>query len=262
MVPKASRSASIVSVKGCVFVDSHCSREACPQLRRASWAVVNCEEAWPHRLLSAVFGPVWAGLPQTPAAAEHVAYNAATQFLEATTEMVIDCSAVIMHAQLPWPEKSKGSKMYAAIMADAGKKEGAAHIEAHTKVKSHQCDDDFAPGTRQRQLVHGNAQADKHAAEATEQHLQQDHSVRNEVVDNYRCAATVFALMVAILPLFPNNPVDLARETGETMRRQRSKRKRTTGNGRKAGGDARSVGRLRVAAKPPCRSSVARACRT
>ena len=83
-----------VRLSGFVFPDGTCTRPILRDLARAAWAVA---VVTPDGLLRQhAMGPVWAGLPQTPQAAEHCAHAAAVQLLGGASYFFQDCSAVVM----------------------------------------------------------------------------------------------------------------------------------------------------------------------
>jgi len=127
-----------VASNGFVFLDGSCSREPLARLNRAAAALTVVHLEPPYKLLGYIHGPVVRSLPQTPQAAEYVAYAAAAQIAIADTTLVGDCLGVVNHHAMIPEQKFGPRRKYAGVMRWVSKQKGAANIDLFEKVKSHQ----------------------------------------------------------------------------------------------------------------------------
>eukprot|EP00959_Pyramimonas_sp_CCMP1952_P449248 9406621-Pyramimonas_sp.AAC.1 len=87
---------------GKLFFDGSCFRHPIADLCRAGWGVSRVDDE--GCLLSSVFGPVHAPLPQSAPASEFVALGMASLQIVGPAEGHSDCLAVVKHYQLPAAE--------------------------------------------------------------------------------------------------------------------------------------------------------------
>ena len=90
-------------------------------------------------VVARAYGPVWAGLPQTPQTAESCAYAALMRFLNGPAVLHGDCLNVVRAAQQPTQQVLSRHRPHAGIMKDVYKREGAKFAEAFVKVPAHVC---------------------------------------------------------------------------------------------------------------------------
>ena len=155
---------------GETFPDGSCTAAPLAELRRASWAV-----AWPRPCQPGTFdiiaGPVWDTLPQTPQAAEYVAYAVAAQaaLLSSKVHLVPDCLGVIQAHNSTVPLLQRHRQQYAGLVRIAKVDAAGAFLCQASHIKAHQSAEDVAD-TCIRRWIAGNSVADCSAKSAVACH--------------------------------------------------------------------------------------------
>ena len=124
-------------------------------------------------MLARAYGPVWAGLPQTPQAAEYCAYAAALQFLNGPAVLHGDCLNVVRDANRPLREALDRNRPHAGILKDTLKFENRKFAQQTVKVKAHVCElgeEARIADPVARRHARGNNLADKAAKDGLSAH--------------------------------------------------------------------------------------------
>eukprot|EP00974_Lingulodinium_polyedra_P065883 6373996-Lingulodinium_polyedra.AAC.1 len=131
---------------------------------RVAWAVVQMGDE--GQLQAVMQGPVWAPLPQTVGAAEHVAFAALAQLANGCMA-VADYRAVVdayrLGEQVLW-----GNRRYAGVLRDARLSEGYGRIREVVWQKAHVQVDGMEGGGWLR--ARANELVDEYAKSAVELH--------------------------------------------------------------------------------------------
>ncbi len=158
----------MLDFQGHFFVDGSCTTHEIPELRRAGWAVVVTNPV--GELIATIRSPLWKDLPQTPQAAEFVAYAAAVQYMAGPSTVFGDCANVIKQATASPSARIAPMKRYSGVMRDLLKyPHRIAHQEAFVKVKAHM-DIHSIQEEEGRRLAVGNDLADRLAKGAVKDH--------------------------------------------------------------------------------------------
>ncbi len=188
-------------LSGRFYIDGSCTTHVIPELRRAGFAVAvyNGE----GNLVATINSPLWEGLPQTPQAAEYVAYAAAVQYVFGPTTIFGDCSNVIRQAKAAPSARIATSRRYSGIIRDTLRyPQRLSLVEDFVKVKAHVCPDTLQdPQLRQHAI--GNGRADTMAKEAVGRHPQ-PAPAEASMLDTALADANVIATYAAkVLRLWP-----------------------------------------------------------
>ena len=162
----------------CLFTDGSCSKHACRQLWGAGWAIV----IWSKdgEKLAAAHGPVWRGLPQTSAAAEHCAMCVLAQLLaRAGSQGERDdeeeggggprAHADNTGVQRAWSKPllaSQASRPYGGLYRVATARPGAGDLEVKWVKGHHTVSGDMTDHMKWE--AEGNDAADSHARQGRE----------------------------------------------------------------------------------------------
>ncbi len=154
--------------QGHFFVDGSCTTHEIPELRRAGWAVVVTTPE--GELVATIRSPLWHDLPQSPQAAEFVAYAAAVQYMAGPSTVFGDCANVIRQATASPRARIAPTRKYSGVMRDMLKyPHRLAHQESFVKVRAH-VDIHSIQEEEGRRLAMGNDLADRLAKEAVKDH--------------------------------------------------------------------------------------------
>ena len=127
---------------GLALGDGSCTRHVIPQCSRASWAVAfyDSERDDPCQPKVVLVGPVWAPLPQTPQAGEHVAAAATVMAVSGPTRFIGDSLGVLRVARSTQAHQLSARIRYAGVRQSALSAPGSKHISSYEHVKAHQTD--------------------------------------------------------------------------------------------------------------------------
>ncbi len=166
-------------VEGDVNVDGSCTRKTVKELQRAASAVV---VMGPDRKpLKVIRAAVPSPLPQTPQAAEFMAFMLAFRFLQGRAVIHSDCKNVVDTVNAGFPLAMDAKRTYAGLLRDMLKwQKQRGYLEAVRKVKAHQNVSVMDDG-EERRRAEGNAAADEHAKGATALHPSPPQQVTDEV---------------------------------------------------------------------------------
>ncbi len=198
---------------GCLYVDGSCTTQAIKELRRAAAAVIT---RVPNGTVgSRVLIPVYAPLPQTPQAAEHLAaafaYRAVGHGVaDGGATIGTDCSGVIRVIHGGTPAMTSRRRMYAGLLREVWSNRARAEQISMFKIRSHQIDHgvEAVPEGLDREHAIGNAEADLAAKEALKLHPTADRN-RSDVVEALIMRARLIARTIAnVMIVFPPMPSD------------------------------------------------------
>jgi hypothetical protein len=185
--------------KGDIYVDGSAVRGASCELDRAGWALVAMGADM--QLDCAIYGPVWAPLPQTSQAAEFCAAGAAFQVAGGPFRLVSDSASVVKALGAPIADQLSARRVYAGILRD---KLAFRHdlCEGVQKVKSH-LDPDLEQHADIRTHILGNALADQFAKLALESHECPDIDQLAAFRLQVQTAKVVLRLIADLAPEWP-----------------------------------------------------------
>jgi hypothetical protein len=192
---------SAFTMTGHVFADGHCSRTGIRGLDRATWALVEVDDA--GNAIRSASGTVPPTHLQTPQAGEFFAALYALQLCNGLTVLYDDCSNVVrtfMKDKLQWgAEKSA----YGGLMRAARKWKTEESWDQVIKVKAHQTlsretmsDVEYYRGT-------GNDRADKAAKAAACFHAQAEAAAMERYEKERAHAEAAIRVFAAVLPMWP-----------------------------------------------------------
>ena len=214
-----------LNLGGFLFVDGSCTSHAIPELRRASWAIVELDRH--GNTVAAVRGPVWAPLPQTPQSAEYCAMAAVPQLITRKAQVFGDCMGVVKVANLPRRSQLSHKLLYAGAFRACGSLPGASLVDDVSWVKAHVLDkmsqaeiQDMDPMDFWK--AQGNSGADTHAKMALDCHQSYPDGAMEEVASSLKELKIIFRLMASVLRLWPKLPRGMGRvPTGARIPRAR-----------------------------------------
>ena len=188
-----------LTLSGTVFTDGSCIKSPIPGASRAAWAAVTLDERGAENMV--IRGPVPAGLPQTSAAAEYLAFQACAQHLQGPTSVGSDY-ANLVHRMAAVGTKIPAKLMYSGVVRQALTATGACHVKGVYKIAAHQ-DIDEVPLHNLVDAL-GNALADSSAKAALSCHpplppawLQMQSALRTANLEFLTFVATA-------MPLWPS----------------------------------------------------------
>ena len=217
---------------GTIFIDGSCYPAPFRSAWRAGWSAVMVDAV--GTVLCSMFGPVWAGLPQTAPAAEWTAWSAVQQILVAPSWLYSDCRAVCLHAHGAARQAvmAKAGRMKAVTWLKAAQGEDGApnHVEATIKTKAHVKD---LEGLSEKEVweAKANDRADFDAKRGAKLHPQPSTAERDEDAKLAVDVANFVKYAVKVLCLWPPLPKGLEKQVAAQPARAREPRLRRPKNG-------------------------------
>ncbi len=194
-------SGEVHQFQGNFYFDGSCSTHVIPELRRAGWAiVVKDAEGKP---IARISSPLWRSLPQTPQAAECVAYAAAVQFVAGASVFYGDCANVVRQAGAAPRKVCAPTARYSGVMRDTQRvPERLGHVVEFRKIKAH-VDPNAIEDPEQRSHAQGNAEADLLAKDAARRHPAQSPAEEAMLATDMEDAVHIIKLASAVLRHWP-----------------------------------------------------------
>ena len=183
-----------------IFADGHATRTGIDGLNRASWAVVELDEA--GDLVSYMRGVVPADYPQTSQAAEYLGAAYAAQVAGPEATLYDDCANVVRDFGRDRDQWLDEEKAYAGVMKRVIEVDPGANLSSVLKVKGHEDFKDQSKTRHERYCAFGNHLADRHADEAEKLHAcdPDEFTTADTLVQRARDVVQVIG---AVLPLWP-----------------------------------------------------------
>ncbi len=211
-------------LEGSIYVDGSCTRCEVKEMQRAGLAVVAVDAH--GRAVKTIRAVVPAPLPQTPQAAEFVAYAMAHRFMMGPCVIYSDCKNVVDSAIRGRPSMLDPCRTYAGVMRDTLKNVAQRrHLEGIFKVKAHQSIGAMADGP-EKQHAQGNAMADDNAKAAVGMHPEATNA-QGMAIGFYLARATLVARVTGkAMALFPPMGPRLEKVRAGAIRRKGKRRTR------------------------------------
>ncbi len=199
--------------EGRFFIDGSCSTHVTPEMRRAGWAIVIKDAE--DNAVARISSPLWRDLPQTPQAAEYVAYAAAVQFVAGPSRFYGDCANVIRQAGAAPSKVCAPTARYSSVLRDAQRlPERLRNIAEFKKVKAH-VDPNSVHDPEERREVMGNAEADLLAKAAARRHPAQTPAEEAMLETRIKDAEWIMRLAsTVLLRWLPQNKQPAAKKAG------------------------------------------------
>ncbi len=194
-------SGEVHQFQGNFYFDGSCSTHVIPELRRAGWAIVVKDAD--GKPVARISSPLWRSLPQTPQAAEYVAYAAAVQFVAGASIFYGDCANVIRQAGAVPKKVCTPTARYSGVMRDTQRvPERLRQVVEFRKIKAH-VDPNAIADLEQRGHAQGNAEADLLAKAAARRHPPQSPAEEALLETNIDDAVSIIKLAAAVLRHWP-----------------------------------------------------------
>ena len=176
------------------------------EMSRAGWAALWCD--CDLNVVFSVAGPVWAPLPQTAQAGEHVGFAVGYELAEAPFIGHSDCLNVVHAANKPADEQLLSRATYAGIRRSALANYSARHFTEARYVPAHRSDAAIAAlCDRDRKIALANQQADLLAKAARrEGHSPMTEAKEKELEALSRRQKLVLLTIARTLAAFPREP--------------------------------------------------------
>jgi len=196
-------------------------------LSRAGWATLWCDSDF--KVVYSVSGPVWATLPQSPQAGEHVGFAAGYELAKAPFVGYSDCYNVVAAANKPAEAQVLPGLSYAGVRRSALANYGALNFRQARYVAAHRTDSEIAAlPDQERKVALANREADLAAKAARREcHEPLTEQQRQEVeglLKRQRLTLLTIARTLAVFPREPrcSRPAKLSKEERAQRRQQRA----------------------------------------
>jgi len=209
---------------GKIFIDGSCTSHSVPELRRASWSIVEVNDQ--GEAVKIVRGPVWDPLPQTPQAAEYCALASVPQVITGNAHVYGDCLGVVNLANAPIKSQLSPSLLYSGAFRAGMALASRIFIQKVDWVKAHVLDRMSAEAIGAMDphdfwKACGNRAADLEAKEALSCHPVMPHDVMAMIDKTMGHLQISLQILSAVLRLWPKLPRGMARmPTGERVGRK------------------------------------------